>query len=58
MACCEHTCRDCGHAEFNNAVRSPDTCPKCGGKMQHAWDEDLDRDRTASEGEYSEGRDD
>lgn len=43
MACMEHYCGDCGNMVFNNHG-GPSTCPKCGGRMSHHWDEEPGRD--------------
>lgn len=51
MSCMEHFCVNCGHAEFNNNARSPSMCPKCGGQMNHTWDEQIDYERDQQEEE-------
>jgi len=40
MACMEHTCPNCGFAEFNNNPREPSHCPSCGAELRHHWDEE------------------
>ena len=44
MACMEHTCVDCNWSTFDNTSHGPGVCPKCGGRLQHTFDEINDED--------------
>jgi len=43
MACCEHSCRDCGHEWEGNQTRP--ACPECLSRdVLTVWDEWPDRE--------------
>lgn len=44
MACMEHFCVKCGWSTFDNSSGSLQVCPKCGGDLNHCFDEDNDDD--------------
>lgn len=39
MACMAHVCKECGWEEEDNEP-GPKKCPKCGGKVNHFFDEE------------------
>lgn len=56
MACMEHQCVSCDTTIFNN-LGGPSSCPKCGDRMIHHFDEPIEReepDRECDEPEDDE----